>query len=132
MIKITKELTSNDIGITGSHQAGICVPKNPEIRSFFPDLNSEEKNPRTTIDFKDENNETWNFNFIYYNNKFFNGTRNEYRLTGMTKYIQQKNLKPGDLLEFVKINGNFEIRIISPKQSTSNRIELSNKWKIVK
>ena len=86
MVKVTKLLSANDTGETGGHQAGICVPKRQEILSFFPTLDSRTKNPRMTIVFHCMNSgEKWTFNYIYYNNKFFGGTRNEYRLTGMTK-----------------------------------------------
>ena len=32
---ISKILSSNDIGLTGTHQAGIHVPKEENILSFF-------------------------------------------------------------------------------------------------
>ena len=89
---IEKMLSRNDTGETGGHQAGILIPKKPEILSFFPSLNSEEKNPRLLITFHDHMGEQWSFYFIYYNNKFFGGTRNEYRLTGMTKYLNHQIL----------------------------------------
>lgn len=95
---ISKKLSANDIGANGSHQAGILVPKDREILSFFPDLGCSEKNPRVVIEFIDANGEFWNFTFIYYNNKFFDehGTRNEYRLTGMTRYLKSIKAAVGD------------------------------------
>ena len=36
--KIGKTLTPNDIGVTGSHQAGIAVSKDPAVLEFFPFL----------------------------------------------------------------------------------------------
>ena len=95
---ISKVLSSNDTGETGGHQAGMLIPKGGEILEFFPALNGDEKNPRTYLYFIDDVNKRWKFNFIYYNNKFFGGTRNEYRLTGMTAYIRQNNLKTGGFL----------------------------------
>ena len=71
MKKIEKTLTANDLGMTGSHQAGICIPKQKEILDFFPKLESLVKNPRTTMTFIDEFEAKWSFNFIYYNNKIF-------------------------------------------------------------
>ena len=94
--EIHKVLSENDVGNTGSHQAGILIPKKEEILSFFPKLGVTKKNPRVNLFFEDEFKKKWLFNFIYYNNKFFYGTRNEYRLTGLTQYIKQNNLNPGD------------------------------------
>ena len=33
---IEKTLSKNDTGETGGHQAGILVPKEPDILGFFP------------------------------------------------------------------------------------------------
>ena len=97
---ISKVLSPNDTGETGGHQAGICVPKGGEVLEFFPDLGNTEKNPRATLFFTDESGKEWKFCFIYYNNKFFDakGTRNEYRLTGMTAYFREHGLKAGDTI----------------------------------
>jgi hypothetical protein len=103
MKKISKKLSANDIGATGAHQAGILVPKVDEILSFFPSLNSTIKNPRTKILVRELISGTkWEFNFIYYNNGLFEGTRNEYRLTCMTKYLRAINAKIEDNLIFSK------------------------------
>lgn len=94
--EIHKKLSPNDLGITGSHQAGIFVPKQVEILSFFPFLDCEMLNPRMRIPFYDDAELKWNLNFIYYNNRFFGGTRNEYRLTGLTAFFRQYRLLVGD------------------------------------
>lgn len=99
---VEKELSGNDTGETGGHQAGMLIPKDDAILRLFPLLGRETKNPRCVIDFVDETEKTWSFNFIYYNNRFFGGTRNEYRLTGMTGFIRAFNLKTGDFLIFEK------------------------------
>ena len=39
---ISKILSANDTGETGGHQAGILVPKQEEILSFFPPLERRE------------------------------------------------------------------------------------------
>ncbi len=93
---ITKILTRNDTGESGTHQAGILIPKDPRILAFFPALNPEEKNPRQTVSFQGDNSREWQFAFIYYNNRFFGGTRNEYRLTCMTPYLKMHSLTAGD------------------------------------
>jgi len=93
---IAKVLSKNDTGETGGHQAGILVPKEKEILSFFPGLAPSEYNPRCHLMFLDKSGSFWEFAFIYYNNALFGGTRNEYRLTRMTKYIRQAGLVVGD------------------------------------
>lgn len=130
---ISKTLSPNDIGLTGGHQAGILVPKNGAILSFFPKLDIKEKNPRYIISFYDENNEKWEFSFIYYNNFLFGGTRNEYRLTRMTKYIKRNNLKVGD--QVILTNTDSGTREISHKRhlkQEATKLKLSGEWKTVK
>ena len=141
---ITKVLSMNDTGETGGHQAGILVPKGGDVLRFFPDLGNEEKNPRTSMYFRDESGKTWKLNFIYYNNRFFDekGTRNEYRLTGMTAFFRQNSLKAGDSITLVHLpDGTDEIRYkrnSSPNikvTTTENgqvkkRLVLSTDWKV--
>lgn len=93
---ITKILSANDIGETGGHQAGILVPRERRLLSFFPSLNEQEYNPRAHLQFVDSSGVEWEFAFIYYNNKLFGGTRNEYRLTRMTRFIREASLVTGD------------------------------------
>lgn len=131
---ISKVLSSNDTGETGGHQAGMLIPKGGEILEFFPTLNGEEKNPRTYLYFIDDVNRRWKFNFIYYNNKFFGGTRNEYRLTGMTAYIRQNNLKTGDTIVLSRDDtGILSIRCERQNSTTSNtpKLVITGTWKVV-
>lgn len=142
---ISKVLSMNDTGETGGHQAGILVPKCGEILHFFPDLGNEEKNPRTALYFVDESGKSWKFNFIYYNNRFFdeNGTRNEYRLTGMTKYFRENNLKAGDTIILIHLpDGTDEIRYkrettlvlresVTPYGTTRKRLVIGSDWKVI-
>jgi hypothetical protein len=129
---ITKLLSSNDIGLTGGHQSGILVPKRNEILSFFPSLDKSQKNPRYLLTFYDDSNQRWEFSFIYYNNALFGGTRNEYRLTRMTKYIRSHNLKVGDEL-FLSNDENGVKRISCKRSSPQNgaKLKLSTEWKII-
>jgi len=131
---ISKILSSNDTGETGGHQAGMLIPKGGEILEFFPALNGEEKNPRTYLYFIDDVNKRWKFNFIYYNNKFFGGTRNEYRLTGMTAYIRQNNLKTGDTIVLSRDdNGILSIRFERQNSTSSSipKLVITGTWKVV-
>lgn len=132
---IKKKLTRNDIGANGSHQGGILIPKDSEILSFFPSLENNARNPRKTITFIDENEISWRFNFIYYNSRSFNGTRNEFRLTGMTHFLRSNELCAGDELIFMK--DEFERRHIKFRHVTKasevsgNVIRLSSNWTVI-
>jgi hypothetical protein len=128
-------LTANDVGNTGGHQAGILVPKAPEILAFFPTLSAAEKNPRVPLVFRDDDGVTcWRFVFIYYNNRLFGGTRNEYRLTWMTRYLRSKNAKVGDELIFSRdTEGHLQVLChrASLIQDGDGILRLSGGWKII-
>ena len=139
---IRKLLSANDTGETGGHQAGILVPKADEILSFFPDLGCDEKNPRVTIHFEDEGSRTWKFTFIYYNNKFFGGTRNEYRLTGMTAYFRENGLVSGDSVILSRDNedsysiryerkNKVNVKQVSADGKSSVRLVIGGGWKVI-
>lgn len=129
---ISKTLSANDIGGTGAHQSGIHIPKVDEILAFFPSLSPKEKNPRHALFFYDENNLKWEFAFIYYNNKFFGGTRNEYRLTRMTKYFKSNNLKEGDELILIQTDeGQYQLKFKRQSALVTSKLKLSTDWKII-
>ena len=128
---IEKILSPNDTGETGGHQAGICVPKDKNILSFFPILNSKIKNPREVLDVIDDAGCEWSFAFIYYNNRFFGGTRNEYRLTGMTAFFRAFNLKAGDTV-VLRRESLRSIRISFERATQAGRdLQLSATWKVI-
>ncbi|MDD2620889.1 MAG: EcoRII N-terminal effector-binding domain-containing protein [Syntrophomonadaceae bacterium] len=141
---ISKVLSANDTGETGGHQAGILIPKDNDILSFFPTLSHlNEKNPRVRLTFTDAGGDKWNFNFIYYNNKFYGGTRNEFRLTEMTKYIRTNNLNAGDTIilhrnksgdRFIEHQRSGSQQVAHVSESEQNytvRLKLSHTWKII-
>jgi hypothetical protein len=131
---ITKELSANDTGITGTHQAGILVPKDPFILGFFPTLDKAKKNPRHAIIFHETSGECWEFRFIYYNNKFFGGTRNEYRLTCMTEYLRNHNLKPGDELILSRERDSRYVVNFKRKNApvlNGDKLRLGSSWKVL-
>jgi len=135
---LSKKLSANDLGLTGTHQAGILIPKNSLLLEFFPILQKEIFNPRSNIIVIDKNSsEKWIFNFIYYNNKLWEGTRNEYRLTRMTKYLRQSFAKPNDEVSFFKDEkGKVFIEIIynndNDNDNDNDVIILGNGWTSVK
>jgi hypothetical protein len=138
---ISKQLSMNDSGETGGHQAGMLIPKSPEILEFFPKLDSSQKNPRAAMYFTDESGRTWKLNFIYYNNRFFGGTRNEYRLTGMTAYFRESNLKAGDEVTLTRSNNQLSIcykRANAPSVTEATKdgqkktiLVLGGGWKVI-
>ena len=132
---LTKELSRNDTGETGGHQSGILIPKKPLILSFFPELDSGIKNPRCFLTFVDSTFQRWRFPFIYYNNKYFGGSRNEYRLTCMTRFIRTYNLKAGDTIILKRDSGGF-YSILYRRRSESGMIrngtlKLGSQWKVI-
>ena len=131
---IKKELSANDSGETGTHQAGILVPKDPALLSFFPPLDKSVKNPRHSLVFRDDAGGRWTFEFIYNNNRFFGGTRNEYRLTCMTNYLRSNNLKAGDeVLLSRDEEGRFSVSFERKKQAVleNGKLRLGSTWRIV-
>lgn len=136
---ISKVLSANDTGETGGHQSGLLIPKEEQILSFFPTLDGSDFNPRAHLQFEDPEGKFWEFAFIYYNNKFFGGTRNEYRLTRMTKYIRQAGLKAGDeiVMHFRSTEGySISHRRDKPTASVEDEkggtvLRLGSGWKVI-
>jgi hypothetical protein len=133
---ISKLLSANDTGDTGGHQAGILVPKEETLLSFFPELDADEYNPRVHLIFIDDSAEKWEFAFIYYNNRLHQrGTRNEYRLTRMTKFIRQAGLVPGDEVILTReTDASYRVsfrrkRVTAPV--ATNTIRLGSGWRVI-
>lgn len=133
---ISKVLSANDVGETGGHQAGILVPKKRDLLTFFPVLDPKKYNPRAHLLFIDESEENWELAFIYYNNRLHGqGTRNEYRLTRMTKYIRQANLIPGDEVIMTReTDGRYLLsfrRKNITKTTPKGTIALGTGWRVI-
>ncbi len=135
--EIIKKLSANDVGETGGHQAGILVPKDARVLAFFPALDPTIKNPRQSLVIREATSGArWDFNFIYYNNQRFGGTRNEYRLTCMTAFLRSANAKAGDELVFARDeNWSFLIDIKRENQvgtaGNEGVLVLSGGWKLI-
>lgn len=131
--RIIKILSANDTGVTGSHQSGILVPKNPVLLSFFPKLDASLYNPRVHLHFVDDGGTFWEFAFIYYNNALFNGTRNEYRLTRMTKYIRQAGLAAGDEVILSRYDDRYRVSHARRHQTQVVRgvLQLGSGWRVI-
>lgn len=99
--RIAKTLSANDIGRTGGHQGGILIPKTGGVLPFFPALDERALNPRAVVRVvvPDLGSQIHKLTFIYYNNKAVSGgTRDEYRLTGMTSLLRSIRPEVGDIL----------------------------------
>lgn len=101
-LSFRKVLSANDVGATGGHQAGVLIPKGQiELLRLLPYLDPSIKNPSVTIDFIEDDGAVNTFRYVYYNNSLHdkNGTRDEYRITGMTGWFREKNAQAGDFIE---------------------------------
>lgn len=122
-----KRLSDNDVGSTNSHQAGFLIPKLFVKEGLFDKLSDEELNPRLRLKFKDltDNSDIY-LTYIYYNNKFFEGTRHEYRLTGLTRWIKNHGLRSGDTIQISRLlKYDYTIGIIKSERRPRSLIEES-------
>ncbi len=101
--------------------------------SFFPGLDADQYNPRVHLHFLDDGGAFWEFAFIYYNNALFKGTRNEYRLTRMTKYIRQAGLIAGDELILSRDGDRYLVSHRSRRmpERSGNVLKLGTGWRVV-
>ena len=133
---IAKVLSANDVGLTGAHQAGIVVPKDPNFLTFFPKLDAGRKNPDARVTVSDtESNQFWTLRFIYYNGKTLgDGTRNEYRLTGMTGLLRELGAEVGDTLRFTRtVLGDIVVSLDKASNSATGATgtKLAGGWQII-
>lgn len=117
-----KPLTKNDLGLTGAHQGGICVPKkNKELIDFFPQFDESEINPEAWIQCIDPKGRYWKMRYVYYNGKLHDtSTRNEYRITYMTAFFKEWNAGEGSSVVFKSTENpeTFRIHIERPLETT--------------
>jgi hypothetical protein len=98
--KYAKVLTANDTGQSGTHQAGIHIPKaQEELIKMLPQLDGRVKNPDAWLTCSDFQGRRWLLRYVYYNNRLHEpgGTRNEYRITHTTRFFKAIGAKPGDI-----------------------------------
>ncbi|MBU0642413.1 MAG: restriction endonuclease [Alphaproteobacteria bacterium] len=138
-----KTLSANDVGATGAHMGGILVPKGDgELLAFLPPLDPEKRNPDAWIECETPDKTILSLRFIYYNNRFHPplGTRNEYRITGLTKFLRDSNAREGDAFEMSRTEGQerYRIRVIpvsraEPVEDDDGpvRIRLTTGWRRV-
>jgi hypothetical protein len=128
--RIGKVLSANDLGLTGAHQAGMLIPKQGPALAFFPVLDGRLKNPRVPLTLHDAEGGRWQLTFIYYNG----GTRNEYRLTGMTRFLRQSGLRPGDELVLLRDStGRLTIEASRARRDWTDGevLKLGSSWRVI-
>lgn len=121
---VRKILTANDLGLTGGHQAGIAIPKDPAILAFFPPLDPAQYNPDCVISVRTpQTGDHWELRYVYYNNKVHDrGTRNERRLTGTTKMLRALGAAEGDTVGFRRTTfGDIEVYLEPAAESVLSR-----------
>jgi hypothetical protein len=137
-----KTLSANDVGTTGGHMGGILVPKGDrDLLAFLPPLDSAKRNPDAWIECKTVGGIILRLRFVYYNNRFHPplGTRNEYRITGLTKFLREGNARQGDTFEISRNDGlgHYQIRLILTEHKETFeddspiRIRLTTGWRSV-
>lgn len=140
----SKTLSANDVGTTGGHMGGILVPRGDgQLLAFLPPLDSRVMNPSAWIDCDTADGQVLRLRFVYYNNRLHapNGTRNEYRITYLTKFLRDANAKEGDAFEISKEDDQdrYRIRVISLADDSAPsigedgpiRIKLTTGWRRV-
>ena len=119
---VIKTLSRNDLGLSGSHQAGILVPKTVVRQAFFPSLREDTINPHCMIVFYVGDKE-YELNYIHYNSRLFGkGTRNEYRLTRLNRFYKDFNCNLGDKLVFTFSERQKKYRLAVEKKETDQMI----------
>lgn len=126
---VEKILSANDLSLNNSHQSGLLIPKKLVSQKFFPELTNSRQNPRVEVRLHDAiYGGSIAANYIYYNNKYFGGTRSEYRLTGVISLLNDWNLKPGDGIIFERVSA-YEYTVSfrkTPRKATTLSLESWN------
>lgn len=110
-----KTLSANDVGETDAHMGGILVPKGDgELLAFLPKLDPGVLNPSAWIDCSTPDGQILRLRFVYYNNKLHapKGTRNEYRITWLTKFLREAGAKSGDTFQISRESEDGPYRIV--------------------
>lgn len=130
----TKQLTANDTGESGAHQAGIHVPKGEkELIAFLPKLDPSVKNPDAWLSCVDADGGEWSFRYVFYNNKFHDpkGTRDEYRITHMTKFFRAFGASEGDTFWISADENASSYKINVTRLGLEDQCNCSDKIKLV-
>lgn len=110
---LRKRLTANDLGTTGSHQAGLHIPKS--LAEFFSALDGTALNPSVWLNVSANDGTEFRWRFVHYNNGIVKaGTRDEYRITYVRDYLRSVGATVGDVIELKRNeNGKFDASVLS-------------------
>ena len=127
-----KTLSANDVGATGGHQGGVLIPKGErELLDFLPYLDPSVKNPDAWLSCVNPDGSPHKFRFVYYNGKLHDpkGTRNEYRITYMTKWFRDLGAQEGDVFEIAREPGSpfYIVSVIKSSKHDGTDDELPTK-----
>jgi Restriction endonuclease EcoRII, N-terminal len=128
---LRKLLTDNDLGATGSHQAGVHVPKG--LAKYFPTLEEAELNPDVWLQVRHVGG-TSRWRFIHYNNGVVgSGTRDEFRLTHVTEFLGAAGALAGDTLELTRTGPiSYDARVASQDaRNDSLVLSVAGGWRVV-
>lgn len=135
VLRVQKTLSPNDMGDTGSHQAGIHVPK--ALLNFFPRLDESTLNPRSNLRLQSEQGLAGTCAYIHYNNKVVSdGTRDEYRITWIRSFLTECGARTGDTIEFTQIGeSQYLVKIVASdtrQLADAVVVDLAGGWKTVR
>lgn len=124
---IEKDLSANDVGETGGHQAGPYLGTPDTIPDFFPGLDVDETNPHLLLSFQTDNGRRYDFELRYYNEK------NEYHLTQMTGFFRDHKVHSGDTLVLKRENDDtLRVGIRRPDEPAEGIVvDQSGPWRIL-
>lgn len=116
-----KTLSENDVGSTNTHQAGFLIPKEFVKKGLFDELPNKSLNPRLRLKILDLTDRSEIYcSYIFYNNRNFGGTRLEYRLTGLTRWIKNQGLRSGDVIQISRTGKqDYSIDILKDRRKPS-------------
>ena len=133
-MKVIKLLSANDIGVTGSHQAGLHIPKNSPIIRLMPQKMLKEINPRIDLVLLSPNlSKSFVAQFIYYNNALRGGTRDEFRLTCVRELLKEIGATLGDQLVFdFEYGSQVQVSLIKANKIDENEpLPWTGSWKVI-
>jgi hypothetical protein len=108
---VSKRLSPNDLGRTGSHQAAIVIA--PAQAREVASLDENLVNPEVQVKVRSADHpRTWTWRLIHYNGRRHGTTtRDEYRLTGVIPWIDWARPDVGDVLELYRVDAHtYEVR----------------------
>jgi hypothetical protein len=129
---LRKRLTANDIGTTGSHQAGMHIPKT--LVDYFPPLKEETLNPSVWLNVAAART-TYRWRFVHYNNGVVRaGTRDEYRITFLRGFFRSEGTREGDIFELESdVDGNYQASILRQGQEGEVLVlRTSGPWTLIR